>query len=429
MKPPLPRYVGDCYAFRWQDESVDIELDGVHEARGGELRAVMSVTSTRFGPKGLLHEGDFNMNGPRARADVVRLLATRVGFDDVDWYGVLELVCHLAREHWREGDPLVRLGDHVPEHGDKWLLEPWVEWGGPTVVFAMGGTGKSLFGLAIAVTIATGQDIGIGLPTKYGRVAYLDWETEIDTHHERLNALCAAADICPKDVDIYYRRQSASLASAATHLRRLLVKENIHYVIVDSLGMARGGEPESADTTIKLFQAARSLEVPWTGIDHVTKNGGEGQKTPFGSIYTHNSARRTWGVEKVEEPGMNAISLLFKNHKANNGRELPPRAYQLEIRSEDDRMSWAQYRRTEVMQTPGFESAGPLNLRIADVLKHSSVALSPEQIAERLDGANVASVRTVLNRFDATFQFVRSERNGRSETRFWGLKSDREEGF
>ncbi len=192
--------------------------------------------------------------------------------------------------------------------------------------------------------------------------------------------------------------------------------------------MARGGEPESADTTIKLFQAARSLEVPWTGIDHVTKNGGEGQKTPFGSIYTHNSARRTWGVEKVEEPGMNAVSLLFKNHKANNGRELPPRAYQLEIRSEDDRMSWAQYRRTEVMQTPGFESAGPLNLRIADVLKHSSVALSPVQLADELN-TTPGSVRAILSKFSHMFVTVRTERSGQGVTSFWGLKSDRDDGF
>ena len=421
MKAPLRTFLGDTYKFRWADEQVDLLMERLHESKSGDLTAEIEVRCSRDVPNALMHHARLNLISTRSRADVIKALANRVPEHEIDWSAAIEYVCHLAIKQWREGDPIIDLRLVQPREGTRFLLDPYVEHAGATVLFADGGVGKSMFGLSIGAAIASGRQIVGAAPEQPCPVLYLDWESDPETHADRLRAICDGAGIDVSDTPIFYRRQSASLAEAAPHIRRVVAEQLIGFVIVDSLGAARGGEPESADSTIRLFNAARTLGVPWLGIDHVTKNGGDGQPKPFGSVYTHNLARLTWGMEKVEDFGNGHVIVALTNHKTNNGRPLGRRGYDIEFREDaNGRPQMVRYQSKDTREIPQLFGRMKQPQQIAEVLRANRKAMFVDDIQRALEADGVVikaeQIRVLLNQNKG--MFVGMAENGKTK---WGL--------
>lgn len=421
LKSPLSRFTLDTYAFRWQDEKVDIVIDRIHEGRSGDLNAEIEVRCSRDLPDALLHYARFNLVSTTSRNSIIKALCARIPDTEIDWGAAIEMVVFKSLKHWREGDPVVDLRTVAPREGDRFLLKPYVEFGGPTIIFGDGSAGKSMFCMGIGVSIASGQTVLGTHPLLPSPVLYLDWESDAETHAERMGAICVGAGIDMERVPMYYRRQAASLAESAVHLRRTIAELHIGLVIVDSMGAARGGEPESAETTIRLFNAARTLGVPWIGIDHVTKNGGEKQTKPFGSVFTPNLARLTWGMEKIEDTGDGQVIIALSNHKTNNGRHLGRRGYTVEFR-EDDKggVTSVSYEETNVRDVPAMLPSLGQKEQLIAVLEHNHDAMTVEdiQICLAADGVQVKpeQIRTILNRHKDRFVSLSDGRKVR-----WGL--------
>lgn len=374
MNPPLKKFDGDRYSFCWLDpadyaRSVTITLDRLREVRGGDLTAEIEVRCAREGepPGKLVHQAKMNLVSTQTRLTVVRALAARIPESELDWGAMVEAVCFLAIEHWRVGEPFVLLGSVAPREGSRFLLEPYVEYGGPTVLFADGGSGKSLFALSIALSIATGAPFLGQLPDQQCPVLYLDWEADPETHAERMRQLCAGIELPtrPEDIPIFYRHQDVSLAESASYIKRFISENDIGFLVIDSLGLARAGEPESAEITLRLFNAARTLGIPWLGIDHVVKRSdGTFPDKPFGSVFTPNAARMTWRLDKLNESESGDLSIALINKKANNGRLAKRRGYVVQYRSD---AIW--YTESAVDDLPGGMAAVTQWEQIRSVIK------------------------------------------------------------
>jgi hypothetical protein len=185
-------------------------------------------------------------------------------------------------------------------------------------------------------------------------VMVADWETDVDTDVEIVDAILAGAGIRERP-PIFYRRMVASLPESAAIVRREIAHLGIGAFIGDSLGMARGGEPESADMTLRLFAAARSLGVPVLFTDHVTNREANDDKNgavkPFGSAYTWNSSRLVWTMDKAQTEGEDSsITVALVNRKRNNGRLLPRRGYRIEFEGEDDRLQAVHFRLADLVR-------------------------------------------------------------------------------
>jgi hypothetical protein len=376
---------GDIYRFLWPC-GIEAELDRFSEHRD-ELTVELTIRSSRPPRPGLLYSARFNLMSIQARTSLVRALAARE--PDLDWGGLVEGLCFLARERYRTGDPSIDMRFYERTQVGRWLVEPFVERAGPTILFADGGTGKSLTALAIAVTAATGTSVIGQLHGDPVPVMYIDYETDADTFEERLDAVLVGAGIRDRP-PIFYRRMSASLTESAANLRREITESSIGLVFIDSLGAARAGEPESADVTIRLFNAARSLGVPWLGVDHVTKAIGNDSTRPFGSTYTHNLARLTWAADKAQEEGENLLVVSLTNRKRNNGRLLPRQGHRLEFEMADhDRLRAVRFRAADLTQVAGLAEKLPLRQRILAELRPGPQHLA--DVAEHL-GADVKAV-------------------------------------
>jgi AAA domain len=401
---PSVTFTPDSHFYSYEECDVEVRLERFHEDRYGGISAEVAVSAMREPSRGLLHRGRVNLLGSGSRRTFLSGLQSRInGFhNDIDFGAILEQVSAKSVDHYREGEPSVDLREVESDRRPSFLLRPFVERGGASLIFADGGSGKSIVAMAIAVSAASGVAV-VGEPVgEPCAVLYLDWEADQYAHTERLRAICAASGMPVPP--IHYRRQVSSLSESVNTIRKEVATKGVGLVIIDSLGAARGDEPESAAVTIKLFTAARSLGIPWLGIDHVSKSAGDKTK-PFGSVYSHNLARLTWSMDRHQEEGDDEIVVALVNTKRNSGKALRRQAYRIRFESDaDEHLEAVHFNACDVRDIPEFAAKLPAKSRILNVLRDGKQATSA---VVELTGLSDTIARARLNELRRSGAVVR----------------------
>lgn len=388
MNKPLIQTIGDAMRFVWGD-GIQIELDRFYDGHG-DISAEATIYSEIMPNPGLIHTARLNLMSTQARATLSKQLATRV--KSVDWPGLLEQLCYLAVNQYRDGDPPVDLR-YVQVLPQRWIMYPYLEHGGPTLLYAEGGSCKSIIALWMALHIGLGARDAQGRVQPSRATMYLDYETSGELHAERLAAIVRGLDIDPLAVPpMMYRRMRASLPQAAASLRKDIAKCNIGMVVVDSLGMAGDGPPEEAGTAIALFQAIRSLDVPTLCIHHKRKgNGmkGESQRDRlFGSAYYLNFPRIVWEAEAIADEDTETltpkVAVALVNVKINNGRLLKRHGLQVQFENTADGQANKIFvSKVDLAKIEEMAHKVPLRDRIAEELRGG--ARTAQELSESLD--------------------------------------------
>ena len=401
---------GEVYGLLWGC-GIRAEVERLAEHRD-ELTGEVTIYSRRQPNPGLLHSARLNLMSTQSRKTLAGELQRRE--PDLDWSGLVEQLCFMVRERYRAGQPSIDMREFIPMVGPRWLHEPFVERDGAALIFADGGTGKTMLAMAVSASVSTGQDIVGHLHGDAVPVLYVDYEGEERTFHERLRAICVGAGIA-RLPPIFYRRQVASLAEAASELRREVRRVGAGLVIVDSLGAARGGEPESADITIRTFIAARSLGVPWLALDHVTKAKGNDATKPFGSVFSVNLARLVWGMDKAQDEDSESIVVALRNTKRNNGRFLPRIGLRIGFEcGTNDELRTVRFTHVDLNGVAGLAEKLPLKERILGELRGGPSTQT--ELAQTL-GTKLETVSARVG------ELVRSDRVVRLEDRRVALKA------
>ena len=219
------------------------------------------------------------------------------------------------------------------------LVEPLMESGNNTRLIAPGGSGKSLLGLALALTVATGDRRFLGLrPEATGPVMYLDWETDEFTHRRRMEDLCRAAGVpVPGLGHIHYRQEALPLIRTVQAVTRAARAVGAVMLIVDSRIPAAGasGQSSGEDSSINLNSALRQIGVPALILDHKSQEKIEKGKTGgYGSITNQNFARMEWEFTKHQRMAPNDYVFRLSLEKKNNVGDLPPLGFRLQFSRE-----------------------------------------------------------------------------------------------
>jgi hypothetical protein len=319
----------------------------------------------------------------------------------------------------RDGGATVDLTRIEPK-GTQFLVEPLIDGGGITRLIAAGDSGKSLFSLALGLTIATKRRL-LGLtPSQTGPVMIIDYETNAETHALRMRALCAAADMpLPASDLILYRYESMPLFRVAQNVRRHADRLGVVFIIVDSAKMAAGpsgGFGGAEDSALNLFLALREIGRPGLLIDHKTKEDVEKRRRGgYGSIFYDNLARMQWEMMKLSPKGPKRTFTLELT-KANNVAGMRPLGFQLETTSSDggalETARFVQIDPDAVVDP----AADDMTDRIAALLGGSAEPLSVQRIGQLLYGpeegeARKASIRARLNQ-DPRFENVSEGHTG-----------------
>lgn len=387
IAPPLETPTLTGWRYVWPEGQVGMTIERL-TSRAGRIDAELVVTSDAPGkPRILVGPAAVNLVSIPAREQLARYLDKRLPM--AAWGEVLETAFRLAILAHRAGVPSVRLADTVTAEADGYAIDPLIVEGDPTLLYARGGAGKSMLALAIAAAL-DGADGVLPLPVKARhRVAYLDWEWTRARHYKRL-----AMMLSPDQLDacgILYRRMAGGLASQVDQLARMVETEGVTYIVVDSLGMAAGGDPEKADTALAFAGAVRALGVGSLWVSHVTK--AHDADTPFGSAYWTNAVRSAWQVQCHSEPGASVMRLALVQRKANSGPPVDPISLRLDFSG--GRLAIA---RTDIYQEAVFQSTLPPRARILSALAGGALALDDLHTATGLTARDTKPVLAILTR-------------------------------
>ena len=377
LAAPSFTVISDTYRFEWVGTGYVVELQRIRETRD-DVTAECTVASELTGEPEMLYFGRINLVSSQTRNGLAKTLTERA--NTLDWYDALNQVSILSIRRWREGEPTVFLNEVEPSP-TRWLLYPYIEYGGPTTLYARGGSCKSYLAIAIAIGVQTGQPLIGRLMGKPVPVLYLDWESSADTHAERLAALCRAVN--RPMPPIAYRRMATILPNAVDIVRREVGRLHTGMIVVDSMALAGGGEVNDSVTALAVFNAIRAIGLPALCIHHMAK--GFGADTAIGSVYYENASRIMWQVQKSEHEGETGTAVSLVSTKSNNGQKLMRHAYRLDFvnDSQSERTLEASMTPIDLMTVSDFAERAPLNQRICSVLAHHA-PLEPDAISGEL---------------------------------------------
>lgn len=386
MSLPEFKALAGLYTLRYPDEHITIHLDRLeehHQVTSAEL----TITTDLPGVSPHLHQARLNLISTRGRKTITTYLASRL--PDLDWDAMLEQACILTLRHHREGEPLIMIGSMPPSEKPRYRVEPILLENQANLIYGAGGIGKSYFAYLLALLVESGV-VQLGLTPVQGEVLYLDYETCGEEADEKVRAIKAGMNL-PTDCDIHYRFCHQPLVADIAEIQRMVVGIEAGLVIVDSIGVACGGEPESAEIMLAYFRALRSLRVTTLSIDHITKQ----DKSLFGSVYKYNTARSIYEVKKSQNPGEAELSIGLYHRKVNTGRLQHPQGFILKFGNAS-----VSFNRKDIKEIPELAEGFPLWERIKDLL--FSGAMTQENIAMKLD-AKPEVIRVTLYKYKNIF--------------------------
>ncbi len=294
--------------------------------------------------------------------------------------------------------------DDIPEPA--FLLNPLLPLHQPTIIFGDGGSGKGHIGVMAGILASlpfTDNNLGIATQDQRTNTLYLDYEAERSDFERTLSGICKGFDIA---VGMKRLAMSQPLADCVESLRTLVSANDIGFLIIDSLGLAAGGDINTAESANHFWAALKTIpNVTSLIVAHNSKDPLSRKKSVYGSVFFSLIARSVWECKKSQDTDSPEMVVSLTHHKYNRKRQLP-----LGFRFNfDDATNTISITRCDLAGTE-LESELPLRQRIKSLLL-GETRLDTKTIAEILE-ANEDSVRAELNRQKKLFVKLGTE---------WGL--------
>jgi len=382
--------IGPDYVVR-HEQGIVLTFSRLHESKE-DIVGMLEIKLQNYAGRddGVLFDSRIILTGPRSKSDAANACSKRVG-EFTLWSDLVERACIEVRRGLAMGNPWVDLGNGELAPKPPPLIAPLWMRNEHAILFGDGGSGKSKMTLLFATLLSAGIDgAGLEVPAPQ-RVGVVDFEDDEDTFRWRLNAIARGLGLEQRP-QVFYKRGDATMTGMADGLSRSIAELGIDGIIVDSVGVACGAEPEAAQAANEYFRVLRSLPIKWSiSIAHQTKDKAKAME-PFGSIFWKNGARNIWKAVAEQQTGSNVLNVGMMNTKANN-RALE-KAVAFAITHDEDKIV---VRRQDGIWREELVNQASLRVQILSALQHAPGPLTPQEIADWA-GVKVNSVGPTLKR-------------------------------
>ena len=240
---------------------------------------------TRFGYTAAMHHGNDRS------AFAKKLLQEGKALVPVTQPAITDNILINWQDFWNQSFP-----------AEDWLIEPIIPRNQLVVIFAPGGTGKSLLALYIAAALATGKEI-FAEPKPPTSVLYMDYEMSQAVLYERLTAMGYG-----KDTDLS-RLHYASLPpissldkpEGAKQICDLARACQAELVIIDTFARAVEGAENDADTVRNFYRwTAMNLKQEGRSLMRIDHAGKDLKKGARGTSAKNDDVDLVWQMTKVD---------------------------------------------------------------------------------------------------------------------------------
>ena len=392
------------YAFHWPALHIRAEVSRMDKKlEKGEI----TWTSERPLSAGHLLTGNAGFTSVTSKNAMAKALTEEDG--EVRWKQVVEQCCTAALNNFRTGLPEVQLtGDKVISAESKWLIEPVIQHLNPTLIYGPGSSGKSWFAAYLAVLADAGMNHG-GFVVEPANVLYLDWETDLGELGTRITMIRKGLGFETKS-GVWYKSMNQGLAIDIETVKSIIMRREISFVVLDSLGAACMGEPESADIVLGMFRALRSLRVTSLCVDHTNKEG-----YLFGSVYKFNEGRQIFEIKKDQKPEADRLVFGLFHRKSNNSKMIKDLGFELYFADPEQ----VAVSRKDVRDTP-LEAEQSIPQRVLNTYgRNGAATYTVTEMAQELSTekklVSDAVARTVLERLVRDGSLVKHHANGNQQ--------------
>ncbi len=410
--PEISQTKSGAYLFDWNSptgERIVAKVEHTYIA-GRELWTSLSVVyqeNDLGDPVPVLTKTRWNMRSSSSNDSQVRQLNRRI---DRNWDARLAQIHYHVETNFSPGSELSFLGDGEPTGPPQMLVAPFIEEGQHNVIAAYGGTGKSMFALGLAISVADGLTVMPGLEVKRKvKTLYVDWEASRDVHDHRYRLLLAGIEAGNVDQMIGYINLSLPLFDAFDHVRDVINKHNFEFVVFDSASRAVGGETVDEGSVINYFNSVASLGVTALTIAHKPKD--ERSRGPAGNSHWYHQARSYWELDKDQIPGDERVQIILTHEKSNNGALQKSMSYMLDFR--DDAIS---YNKADANDSATLGAKLKDSERVYHFVRFNP-GVTAKEIAEELSINQPAKVNNILKRGEGRIYVGSNDRRDRT----WAL--------
>jgi hypothetical protein len=225
----------------------------------------------------------------------------------------------------------IRFSELDPPAPREYVVEGVVPKAHATVVFADGGSAKSVLAMSLAIAASGGADSWLG--RKVRNFPALFGDLELDAEEQRRRAFQIARglgrDRPPRDL-LYVSGLGLPPGEVLSGCLDVCVREGVGLFILDSLGIALQGDAGDARDVIefhrKYLDPFRAAGVTLVVVDHQGKTqAGERyqNKRTFGSVYKENLSRSVLQVEPGDR-GEGLLTVTIRQTKNNFGPKARP---------------------------------------------------------------------------------------------------------
>ena len=320
----------------------------------------------------------------------------------IEWKDVVENITEETLLRYREGNEVMKIGSIQDEGMPSYQAFPIIRSDGVNILFGQGAQGKSYISTFICMLVQSGMDHA-GIVTEQGNVLYLDWEDSWQSVNRRVMALKKGNNDTLHDID-HVDMSGTTIDTEMSSIIRMVEDRDISLVVIDSFGMAVGGNQNEGDYVKGVMSSLNELKASVLVIDHVSKENGD---TPIGSNYKQTSARNVWKIDKSQNLGANIVEVGLYHTKANNSKLFAPVGLRLEfINDMYDQTDRVLISPIDVENSDALADQLPVAKKIEKALTEAPMTV--EQLIT-YTGSSINTVRTTLSRNN--YKFERIERN------------------
>ena len=379
MKPIVAKTIAG-YSFDWSDSGITISVSRIRAHKDDRVTGEILVQATNGdgNPVTIYPPTSYNFSADRTRAGLAGSLTKRA--PKLPWVEMIDQLCTGIQTRIREGEPAVELYTSSEIKKPEYLLYPLIIKNYPNVIFGDPSAAKSTLAVILTQVLMlpwVDNPLGIMAPGRPIKVLYLDWETDEDTILWQATMLERGMGL--GFLAINYRHCSMPLASDLHEIKRHIGSLGTDVVIIDSLGLACGGELNETQAPLGFYAALRELKVTSLILAHNSKDRESKKRSIYGNQFFTAGARNVWEIRKQQDYGSNEMELAMFHIKP------PPfsglhKALGFKVIFGEDTM---QIQQGDSKTVAEFIEQMGTKQRILELLKEG--AMTTDEIKERLE--------------------------------------------
>lgn len=406
INPVIQVVSDDNVIFRYENIGLRMELleVSVDSKRVPSAEIVVQASKQRWPNlmRETLYRDRVNLVSNRSKSSFVKTLCAALPPLTEIWRDIVENITEETLKIYREGNEIMLIGSIEDDNLPSYQVFPLIRADGINILFGAGAQGKSFLATFICMLVQGGVDHA-GLSVEQGNVLYLDWEDNWRTVNKRIKALRKGNGESLPDIK-HIEMAGKTIDTELADINRKIEAEEISLVVIDSFGVAAGGNQNEGDYVKTIMNKINKLKASVLIIDHPTKMDGD---TPTGSSYKGTSARNVWKMQKSQELGANIVDVGVYHTKANSSKLFQPIGLRIEfINDLYDQIDKVNITSIEVTDNEVLTESLPVHERLENLLKEGKKTVL--QLAQGTN-TNINVIRTELSKRGN--KFIRTEKN------------------